>query len=338
MRLRAFSRAIRLSCPILLLCAACATSGKPPASYVMVMRRDVAAVVPAVESQWVREVLARAAELPSRAPRVVWRDASHNRAVSDAALSTLSPKDREGLAREAFDDESYYAKYSSPLAYARMLDLAARLGLDGLAGKKVVDFGYGDIGQLQLFAKAGAQAIGIDPSPLLEALYDSKEDTAFPPGSVVLASGRWPAEEPMRTLVGGEVDVFFSKNTLKRGYVRPAPPPGQSLDPKKVLDLGVPPEQFLPALHAATKPGALVFLYNICPAPSRGPEFLPWSDGRSPFTREEWDAAGFDLVAFDVDDTGAARALGRALGWDRPPESMNLKDDLFAWYTAARRR
>jgi hypothetical protein len=322
------------------LLAACATPGSvskaPKPSYVETMKRDLAAILPTLSSPWVKTTLGRVVELPSRAPRTLWVDKDHSRAVSDADYQKLSEADRKGLVREVEDDEFYYAKYSSPVAYARLLEVAAAAGLDGMSGKKVVDFGYGDIGQLQLFAKDGAHAVGVDPNRTDAALYTSPDDLAFPPGSVQLVTGRWPAETAARAQVGGDIDVFMSKNTLKKGYVRPEPPAGQTVDPKKLIKLGDDQSTFLPALHQATRPGALVILYNICPAPSKGPEYLPWADGRSPFTREEWAKAGFAIVSFDVDDTERVREMGRLMGWDKE-EGMNLKDDLFAWYTVARR-
>jgi hypothetical protein len=268
----------------------------------------------------------------------VWRHEERRQALSDEAYARLAPHERHGLVRQELTDASYYAKYSSPLAYARALDLAARFGLDGLAGKKIVDFGYGDIGQLQLFSLAGAHAVGVDASALLSALYTSADDTTFPPGSIALADGRWPADASIVSRVGADIDVFISKNTLKKGYVRPEPPQGQTLNPRYLVDLGVAPDRFLSALHDATRPAALVVIYNICPAPARGPEFLPWSDGRSPFTRAEWEAARFDILSFDTVDDTAARAMGRAMRWDEGPDAMTLDTDLFAWFTVARRR
>ncbi|HTE06653.1 MAG TPA: hypothetical protein VK824_10685, partial [Planctomycetota bacterium] len=63
--------------------------------------------------------------------------------------------------------------------------------------------------------------------------------------------------------------------------------------------------------------------------------WLPWSDGRSPFTREQWEAAGFELLALDTVDHAAARAQGVALGWGSADE---MEHGIFAWYTLARRR
>jgi hypothetical protein len=41
--------------------------------------------------------------------------------------------------------------------------------------------------------------------------------------------------------------------------------------------------------------------------------------------------AGFRIVTFDTDDSGAARDMGRALGWDE--QGMDLQNDLFATVT-----
>ena len=41
------------------------------------------------------------------------------------------------------------------------------------------------------------------------------------PGSVTLAHGYWPKDTPMVERVGGGFDLILSKNTLKKGYVKP---------------------------------------------------------------------------------------------------------------------
>jgi len=38
-------------------------------------------------------------------------------------------------------------------------------------------------------------------------------------------------------------------------------------------------------------------------------------------------------VAFDRDDSPAARAMGHALGWDAGPGAMDLEHDLFATWS-----
>jgi hypothetical protein len=60
------------------------------------------------------------------------------------------------------------------------------------------------------------------------------------------------------------------------------------------------------------------------------------NDIHAPVARVAWEAAGFELVAYDVNDSGAARAVGRALQWDQGEQPMNL-DELHGRYTIARR-
>jgi hypothetical protein len=305
-------------------------------SYTEVMKRDVPAAQATVTSPWVKDVLAKAAELPPRSPRTVWRNKGKNAALTDAQYNALTADEKATFTKEVEDDEVYYAKYSSPLAYARALDLAAKHGVDGIKGKSVVDFGYGDIGQLQMMARSGAEAVGVDVNSLLPALYAEPGDTGeLGNGKVRIVDGRWPASEKTKALVGGPFDLFLSKNTLKRGYVHPQ----EKADPKMLIDLGVDDDAFLQAMHAAVKKDGLVVIYNLCPAPAAaGKPFLPWSDGHSPFTEAQWKKHGFDVVAFDVDDTESARKLAHALKWNEGDDGMDIEHDLFAWYTLLKRR
>ncbi len=312
----------------------------PSASYTETLRRDLPGVLETVTTPWVQDVLRAAQHLPARAPRVVWRNKDKGLAYSERERSGLSAEQQRLLTREVLDDTAYYAKYSSPLAYARLLELMAQqAGVTGLNGKKIVDFGYGDIGQLQLFSRAGAQVLGVDLHPLLPVLYAEPSDRAFPPGTLSLVHGRWPVEAHIRTQVGTGVELFVSKNTLKRGYIRPQPLPHQKLNPKQLLDLGVPIPTFLERLRDALSPEGLVVIYNICPAPSpsQAMEYVAWADGHSPFTREEWESHGFELLAFDSEDTDAVRILAKALHWDEGDDKMDVETGLFAWYTMARR-
>ena len=65
---------------------------------------------------------------------------------------------------------------------------------------------------------------------------------------------------------------------------------------------------------------------------------MPWSDGRCPFSAEDLAAAGFQTLVRDAVEDRAARELGAALGWDKPPDGMKLEDDLFALVTIARKK
>ena len=91
---------------------------------------------------------------------------------------------------------------------------------------------------------------------------------------------------------------------------------------------------FVRALYDALKPGGRVLIYNICPAPSPpGQPYKKWADGRCPFARETWEAAGFRVVAFDRDDSEVIRQFAHALGWDQGDSPIDLKADLFARYS-----
>jgi hypothetical protein len=138
--------------------------------------------------------------------------------------------------------------------------------------------------------------------------------------------------------VGGEYDIVISKNTLKRGYVRPQ----RAADPRMLIDVGVEPAEFVRQVHRALRPGGFFVVYNLSGRQAADDKpYIPAADGALPFTRAELEAAGFEAIALDVNDDAFARAMGRALGWDRRADgSVNPEFDqsLFAVYSFMRRR
>jgi SAM-dependent methyltransferase len=308
-----------------------------PATGVAQIRREAAAVRPLVTSGLARGFLGATAELPAVAARTLYRDAEKKTVVTASAADRLDPEARKALTPMPVDETFYYTtRYGSPLAYARPLDL---LGLDGADGLKVLDFGYGTVGHLRLLAMLGADATGVDVDPLLPALYGEPSDQGEVKsrggraGHVRLLSGRFPADPAIRTAVGEGYDLILSKNTLKRGYVHPSEP----TDPRRLLNLGVDDAAFLKSAFAALKPGGRLLIYNLSPAPSPpGQPYKPWADGRCPFTRDDCEGAGFRVIEYDKDDSPAARALGKALEWDKR-DGMNLEADLFGQYTILQR-
>ncbi|HTO89569.1 MAG TPA: hypothetical protein VMJ70_00435 [Candidatus Sulfotelmatobacter sp.] len=296
---------------------------------------------PLYRSRLAGDFLHAVSRLPTVAPRTVLFDSSRVHYWTSGQAAALPDSQRARLISRELGESFYYnTRYGTPLAYARPLELLAKAGFTRVAGRRLADFGYGGIGQLRLLATLGAEVTGIEVDPLLRALYSWPNDQgqiagAKPPGSLSLVSGQWPAAPELVREVGNGYDLFISKNTLKNGYLHPAEP----VDPRRLVHLGVEDSTFAAALYRVLRPGGWAMIYNLCPAPAPpGMPYIPWADGRCPFSRAMLEAAGFQVVAFDADDSPAARRMGHALGWDDPDGAkMDLEHDLFATYTLLRR-
>ena len=303
----------------------------------LVLRREACVLEPLVTSKLAKQFLKATADLPAIAPRKLFLDEAKKTYITEAAAGSLSAADKRLLKPVPVDESFYYTtKYGSPLAYARPLDLVGNAGLDDVSGRKVLDFGYGTVGHLRLLARLGADVTGVDVEPLLRALYGAPEDQGIVKnpggrdGRIRLIDGRFPADEAVRTTVGAEYDMIISKNTLKRGYVHPERP----VDARRLLNLGVEDADFVKVLYKALKPAGLMLIYNVCPAPSPPDQpYKNWADGRCPFAKELWEAAGFRVIAFDRDDTEPIRKVAAALGWDQGESPIDLKTDVFALYS-----
>jgi hypothetical protein len=333
---------------LLLALAACTPEAPPPApppaptaaptppakeSTVDAIRREASALDPFVHTGLAKEFLAAASGLPREPPRHLWRDADKKRYYTDAQASALDDAERRALVPQDVDEELFYvARFGTPVAYARPLEI---LGMErgGLAGKWVIDFGFGQIGQLRMLAGIGAKVTGVDVDPLLRALYSAPSDQGpfgDHRGEVRVIIGSFPADAGVRDAVRGGYDLFLSKNVLKRGYIHPERP----AEEKHLIRLGVDDETFVRTIFGMLVPGGRALLYNLAPAqaPPDKP-YIPWADGRCPFARELWEKAGFKVIEFDRDDTAVARAMGHTLGWDEGEDKMDLEHDLFGTYT-----
>ena len=298
---------------------------------------DARACAPLFRSKLAAEFIGGVSRLPAIAPRTVAFDSTRAHYWSAFEYAALSPAERAPLLTRELGESFYYStRYGSPLAYARPLEILGNHGLSSVAGRRLADFGYGTIGHLRLLAGLGADVTGIEVDPLLRALYSWPGDQgAIGRGRVRLVSGRWPAEAALVREVGEGFDCFLSKNTLKNGYLHPAEP----VDPRRLVHLGVEDSAFVRAMYGMLKPGGWALIYNLCPAPAPpGKPYIPWADGRCPFSRPMLESAGFQVIAFDAEDSAEARRMGHALGWDDPEGSkMDLEHDLFATYTLLRR-
>ncbi len=326
--------------------AAAPQPAEPAARAVDELRAEAKRLEPLAGSDLAKRYLAAAADLPAiEGERVVWWDRAARRAVSPERAAAMSPEELQGFVERRLDERFYYyTAYGTPLAYARCLDLAAGAGFESADGRRILDFGFGGIGQLRLLASLGGQVVGVEVLDLLRELYREPADTgAIPrsaaaptgapgaPGTLTRHFGRLPGDPALRSAVGGGYHLILSKNVLKRGYVHPE----RAADPRQLVDLGVDDATFVRAVYDALAPGGLVVIYNLYPKQSPPDEpYIPHATGECPFDRAIVESAGFEVVAFDADDTPAARAMGEALGWSG---SMDLQNDLFGMYTILRR-
>jgi hypothetical protein len=311
-----------------------------------------------------RRFLVATTWLPILDDRTIYERKEPRGFISARAFAALPEGERGAYQPIVMDSyDFYYTRYGSPQANVRWIELLCQEASkhEGHAGvlesgkappsvyrgRKLVDFGFGSYGHLRNLALVGAHVTGIEVDPRLEALYSEAEDVgvvepaslpgdqAKEAGSLTLAFGRWPGDASMRERVGKGYDFFVSKNTLKKGYVTPE----REVDKRMLIDLGVTPEEFLGEVARVLRVGGYFMIYNICPKQApEGEPYKPMADGRSPFTREQLEAHGFEVLSFDQDDTAAARVMGKALSWDSGNNPMDLENDLFAMYTLARKR
>lgn len=248
----------------------------PDPTPVQALRAEADTLKPLVTTDLARQFLQATADLPAiEQERVVYWDRATRRALTPREAAELSPEELEAFNELSLGEQFYdYTAYGTPLAYCRALDLAAAAGFDSADGKRVVDFGFGGIGHLRLLASLGAHVTGIEVLDLLCDFYREPGDTGVigrsgaaepgSPGTLSLVYGSFPGDATIAEVVGGNCDLFISKNVLKKGYVHPQ----READPRFLVHLG------------------------------------------------------------------AARAMGRALGWG---ESMDLESDLFGMYTILRK-
>jgi SAM-dependent methyltransferase len=299
-----------------------------------------------VETELGRAFLAAAKELPPIDPgRVVYWDRSSGAALGEEEALALSESELAPFRRMEVDETLHYTTfYGTPLGYTRAIDIASANGLDALDGARILDFGYGGIGHLRALASLGAEVVGVEVMEIFRELYAFSGDTGeIPrasicgegqPGRLELVHGRYPGEPDVARAVGAGFDLVISKNVLKKGYVHPE----RETDPDRLVYLGVDDETFLEAVFSVLNPGGLFLIYNLYPAqhPPEKP-YLPWATGGCPFERELVHEVGFEIVAFDWNDTAGAHRMARALAWDRGPHPMDLERNLFAMVTLLRR-
>jgi SAM-dependent methyltransferase len=293
--------------------------------------------LPLLPSKITLDWLAGVKHLPSLATRALYRNKSTRAWLTQADFEASGLK-IDDVNRVAFDEKSYYSTfYGTPISYSLVLDIAGQLGYKTLNGLKVSDYGYGAIGTARLSAAAGAQVVGLDVDPMLAKLYNQIQDqgtindrqaSAQRSGRLTLIHKAFPNDSGA-TEAAAASDLIISKNTLKKGFVRPA-------TGKAMIDLGMSAEQYLKGFAAALKPGGHLIIYNISQRLDPN-NYRPANEGGSPFSRDEYAAAGFKVVFFEQSDNEKVRRLGEALGWGGPQGMGDLNSNLFAQYTVLQR-
>lgn len=341
-------------------------------SVLEVLRREASKVQGLVQGEDMRRLVLATSWLPVPEPVTLFVRAEPRAVLSPDELAALPETERPAFKERTFDPQFFYfTRYGSPLANLRPLQIAHdafeaqdKLAIDAAAKsnpdegrkptlnqfrtKSMLDFGFGSVAHLRLLASIGCFVQGVEVDPVLEKLYQTNnivgevppsgiDDRKPGPGFLNLVFGSWPGDPKVREAVQGDLDLFMSKNTLKRGYI--IPPKDREYDPKRMIDLGVPREQFVREVARILKPGGLFLVYNICPAQSPPDKpYIPWADGRSPFEREMLEAAGFEVLAFDQDDAPKMREFAQALGWAEGDGAMDLEKDFVVLYTLARKK
>jgi hypothetical protein len=304
------------------------------------MLQEAALIGPQATSSFAKQLLAGYGCLQPITPSVAYVNKETRAAISSEEAAKMTEAQLAGYAKKDIDDAFYYfTRYGTPVAFVRPVEILGQAGVKSADGLKLVDFGFGSIGQLRSLASMGAGVTGIEVDPLLELMYAKETGKVARchvagkgrDGSIALAYGQFPKDPAIVKQVGGGYDVFVSKNTLKRGYVHPE----REVNPRLLVHLEVDDETFVRAVYDALKPGGFFLIYNLCPAPSKPEEdYKPWADGRSPFSSETYEKVGFKVLAFDVDDSAAARVMGKTFGWGTEEE---LAKDLFGMYTLVRK-
>src|SRR6185436_9102741 len=99
----------------------------PPAPYTLALAADAKKAEPLVKTPWVKDWLAAAGKLQAH-PMALWYEQKsterwQSKYFTADELKALSPADRAKITERWVNDDDYYGRYSTPVAYARAFDL-----------------------------------------------------------------------------------------------------------------------------------------------------------------------------------------------------------------------
>jgi hypothetical protein len=301
---------------LMLALAGAPDAGVEPPETLEELRRLAKQLEPEVRSPWVKRWLANVNSLKP-VSRATW--------FCSKDTDVCAEKNPGDFIERRIDDDFAYARITDPLGYARAFEVLAEAGFQP-SGRKLLDFGYGNFGQLLMLSELGVDVHGVEVDPLLPIAVKRLTPRK---GKLTLHHGYFASDRKLVKDIGSGYDVWLSKNTLKRGYVHPAEP----MDPKAQIDLGLDDAKVLRLIHAQLNKGGFFLIYNIggSPSPSK-----PMTDIRCPFAKEALIATGFEVFAYERDDTEKCKAMATSLEWDKEWPALN--SELRASYTLARRR
>ncbi|MFO0972878.1 MAG: hypothetical protein U1A27_05490 [Phycisphaerae bacterium] len=188
------------------------------------------------------------------------------RGTSPGSYEKADAAARAGFERDTINEENYYfTKYGTPVAYARAIDLLGQNAWPTLRAARLLDFGYGGIGHLRMLATLGCDAVGVDVDPFLHELYSEPQDQgavsnrAGASGRVTVLDGHWPGDAAIRRAAGKEFDIIVSKNTSRTAT---------SIRPRRshwatTIDLER-QRRRVQARQQPLRPGKWFLIYNVC--------------------------------------------------------------------------
>lgn len=288
-----------------------ARSETKPGLTVARLQRLAKALSVAVKSDLAGDFLNATSALPWVQPRKLYQEPESKVLYPSSAIGSIPADKRWKLHSRSFDEQDFYeGRYGLPLAYAAFVDALPEFGVRSVSGKRMLDIGYGSILPLRLMACLGAKVTGIDSDKFPGALYGFDGDTGpvrsvrgrtidrTHDGSVEIRTGRLGVDWTPAT---GSFDLILSRNTLKNGYVHPKAE--HALEPNVRLKLS--DGDFLNIARASLARGGLFVIYNTYDPRDSG----PGADARSPFNKDQFSKAGFEVVAFDQADDDRYRSF-----------------------------
>lgn len=296
--------------------------------------------VPFVRTETGAAFLDAVRSLPNQLRRYLWVDKQFTTAYTEAEYESLADTAKRPLNFRPVTEVAFYMAVSErPLVDVLAVDLAVRgtpmESPAGLAGKKVLLFNPRVITQGRLLASLGAHVTVVHDQQRMAALYSEPGDVGTipghdgaPDGSLRLVRAAWPGSEGSgEEEIGTGYDLVIVSDWVSHGLSLSTPVPPRWIKPgRPARALPGTTEDFIRSIASVLAPGGRFLCYALAPIQPRDPAMsLPYSDVRFPVTREEIEASGLSVLAFDADDTLQLQRVMRVTGFKEPavrPDGM----------------